>query len=194
VAGHPLIERRLTALRRALPADLVDELADGLHASFQDHLAAGGDPDAAARATVTGFGDTATIVAAYRDAAPGRRTARLLLACGPVTGAAWAAALLTAPAWVARAAPPVRVLLGAAVVLLAALLATAAAGPLRYRLLAPCATAAGTGTLVLDATMVTAALLTGPTTHPALLLAVAASTARAALTAHRLTGPRRATG
>jgi hypothetical protein len=119
---HPLIEEHLAVLRRALPTDLVDELADGLHTSYHDQLATTGDPDAAARAAVTGFGDPATIIAAYADSAPARRTARLLLACGPLTGAAWAAALLTAPAWVAQADLPLRLLLGATVVALAALL------------------------------------------------------------------------
>jgi hypothetical protein len=194
VAGHPLIDQRLAALRRALPTDLIDELADGLHASYHDHLTTTGDPDTAAHAAVTGFGDTDTILAAYLDAAPARRTARLLLACGPVTGAAWAAALLTAPAWIGQAPLPVRLLLGATVVALAALLATAATGPRRYRLLAPCTAAACTGTLALDTTMITFGLLTGPTTHPALVLALAASTARALLVARRLPRLRRATG
>jgi hypothetical protein len=186
VAGHPLIDRQLAALRRALPADLVDELADGLDASYHDHLATTGDPDTAARAAVTGFGDPDTIVAAYLDAAPARRTARLLLACGPVTGTAWAAALLTAPSWAGQAPPPVRVLLGAAVLVLAALLATAAAGTHRYRLLGPCTVAAGAGTLALDTTMITAGVVSGPIAHPALLLAVVISGGRVALTARGL--------
>jgi hypothetical protein len=190
--GHPLIEQHLAVLRRALPTDLVDELADGLHSSYHDQLVATGDPDAAARAAVAGFGDPGTIIAAYADTAPARRTARLLLACGPLTGAAWAAALLTAPTWVTQAALPVRLLLGATVAVLAALLASSATGILGYRVRHLCVTAAGVGTLVLDSTMIAVALLTGPTAHPVLLLALAVSGARALLTIRQLALLRRA--
>jgi hypothetical protein len=48
VASHPLIEAHLSTLRGRLPADAVDELADGLIETYHHHLAEDADPYTAA--------------------------------------------------------------------------------------------------------------------------------------------------
>ena len=48
MAHHHLIEDYLATLRRRLPADAVDELADGLAETYQHHLWRGLDVDYAA--------------------------------------------------------------------------------------------------------------------------------------------------
>ena len=71
MAGHHLIAAYLTALTRRLPADPVDELRDGLTETYQRHRLAGLDPDAAARAAVTEFGEPELVIAAF---VPDQRT------------------------------------------------------------------------------------------------------------------------
>jgi hypothetical protein len=99
VAGHQLIDDHLSRLARRLPADTVDELADGLTETWQHHLAAGLHTDEAARAAIGEFGTPDQITAAFIAQAPGRRTARMLLATGPPIGLCWGASLVTAQVW-----------------------------------------------------------------------------------------------
>ena len=82
MASHQLIDASLTALARRLPADAVDELADGLTETYQRHLSTGLDADAAAGAAITEFGDPDVVIAAFVRQAPGRRAARALLGWG----------------------------------------------------------------------------------------------------------------
>ncbi|MET7970527.1 hypothetical protein [Micromonospora sp. NPDC005305] len=49
IASHHLIDAHLAILARRLPADAVDELADGLTETWQHQLAAGLPPADAAR-------------------------------------------------------------------------------------------------------------------------------------------------
>jgi hypothetical protein len=89
--GNALISSYLSGLRRRLPASLADEVSDGLLEAYQQHLASGQSADAAARAAVSETGDLAQVVGEFTRQAPGRRTARTLLAIGPVVGACWIA-------------------------------------------------------------------------------------------------------
>jgi hypothetical protein len=99
VPGNTLISSYLAGLSRRLPAGLADEVADGLAEAYEHHLARGDSEDAAARTALTETGDLDVVVGAFTRHAPGRRTARTLLATGPIIGACWGTALITARAW-----------------------------------------------------------------------------------------------
>ena len=88
MAGHDLIDGYLTTLAARLPADAVDELADGLTETYRRHLSTGVAARAAAAATVAEFGTPEVVVAAFVRQAPGRRLARLLLCWVPRSGCA----------------------------------------------------------------------------------------------------------
>jgi hypothetical protein len=89
--GPRLIDDYLAALSVDLPGRIVDELSDGLDETYHRHLGQSHDPETAARAAVAEFGEPRVIVAAFTDASRGRKTARRLLAAGPVVGLCWAA-------------------------------------------------------------------------------------------------------
>jgi hypothetical protein len=108
MAGHELIAAQLDILARRLPAQAVQELADGLAEAYEAQLAALGDPGAAARAAITEFGDAEVITAAFVRDSPWRRTAMALLATGPVMAALWAVTLISARMWTWPIAPPLR--------------------------------------------------------------------------------------
>lgn len=183
--GNPLISAYLTALHRRLPPGPADEVADGLLEAYQHHLGHGEDTDAAARAAITETGDVTVITAEFARHAPGRRTARLLLATGPVMGACWGSALISARAWAWHVPAGARIAFAVALLAAIAGLALAAASRHSYRrtrLTAP----AGAGLVVLDTAMITAALLAAPALTAALILAAAASTARIAYTIRSL--------
>lgn len=185
MAGHPLIQDHLATLARQLPADVVDELADGLTETWHRHLAAGLAPAEAARAAITEFGTPAQITDAFVTQSPGRRAALLLLATGPIAGVSWGSTLVTSHAWtwpVPTAAAGLFgcLLLGAVAALLVA--ATARHNYRRTRL-------AGVGGLLviaLDITMLTTVLLVAPAPVWSLLAAVALSLGRIALTTRLL--------
>jgi hypothetical protein len=99
MARHALIDAYVARLADELPVETVDELADGLHETWESHLAAGLTPEQAERAAIVDFGPTERVVDAFVAQASGRRTARLLLATGPVLGACWGASLVVAKAW-----------------------------------------------------------------------------------------------
>ncbi len=181
----PLIAGYVAGLHRRLPAVLADEAADGLIETYEQHLAAGAGQQEAARAAVAEFGDLGTVIGEFTRQAPGRRTARLLLATGPVVGACWAAALILSRAWTWPVPATARLSFGA--VLLLAVMALAAAATSRHsyqrtRLTA----AAGPVVLVLDVTAVTAVALAAPAITAALAIAAGASLGRIALTAWTL--------
>lgn len=115
----PLIEEYAARLRRSLPADLAEETAAGLTETYERHLADGAAEEAAARDTITEFGDQDLVIGQFTRQAPGRRAARLLLATGPLAGSCWAAGLITSRAWAwpvpAAAAPAMTWPLGTAV-------------------------------------------------------------------------------
>jgi hypothetical protein len=187
MSRHELIEVYLLDLRGLLPADVVDELTDGLIETYDRFRGCGLGPDDAALAALADFGAAGDIVTAFTQITPGRRTARTLLATGPLLGGCWAIALLTGDAghWPIPAAA--RLAFAALLVTVIALLATTArACYLRARRAA--ALAGTSGLLLLDTTaIITASALTQAPTWP-LLLALAASLTRVCLTAPALRG------
>jgi hypothetical protein len=185
VPGNPLIGAYLAALHRRLPPGPADEVADGLIETYQHHLARGEDGDAAARAAIAETGDVAAIAAEFTRQAPGRRTARLLLASGPAVGACWGTALISSRAWTWPVPPGARIAFAATLLLAIAGLTLAAASRHSYRrtrLTAP----AGAGLVVLDAAMVAATLVAAPALTATLALAAAASAARIGFTVRSL--------
>lgn len=179
--GNTLISSYLAGLRRHLPTGLADEVADGLAEAYEHHLARGDSEDAAAVAAVTDTGDLAHVVTEFTRHAPGRRAARALLATGPVMGACWGAALITARAWAWPLPAATRPAFGAALLLAATILAIAATSQHSYRRTRLTALAAP-GLVILDATMITAALLAAPALTWLLAIAITASLARMTLT------------
>jgi hypothetical protein len=181
VAGHQLIDDHLSRLARRLPADTVDELADGLTETWQHHLAAGLHTDEAARAAIGEFGTPDQITAAFIAQAPGRRTARMLLATGPPIGVCWGASLVTAQVWTWPI--PVAAMVTAAVALLVVVVALvlAATGRRSYRR-TRLGSVGAIGLLALDAAMLAGAILLAPTLVWPMAVAMPASLARIGLT------------
>jgi hypothetical protein len=180
-----LIEEYLAGLSAHLPGQIVAELADGLDLTYQHCLEQGLDPDAAARAAITEFGEPQVIVAAFTCAHPARRAARRLLATGPVVGACWGAALVTGRAWTWPVPTAARVLFGVVLITAICLLATAAVGR-HYRSVGRSAAAGCLGIAVLDAALLTAVAVAVPVVAWPMILAVLASTIRIACTARIL--------
>src|SRR2546423_8628205 len=147
--GPHLIDDYLAALSADLPGRIVEELADGLDESYHRHLGQSNDPDAAARAAVAEFGEPRVIVAAFTDASPGRKTARRLLAAGPVVGLCWAGVLISARAWTWPVPVLARVLFGVALITGIGLLAAALLGR-HYRAVGGGAARAWVGPRTLD--------------------------------------------
>lgn len=183
MSGHRLIQAYLDELR-ALPAEVVDELADGLIETYDHHRALGHSPGDAARAAIAEFGSADQIVAAFDQITPARRTSRLLLATGPLVGACWGTALLTADVWtwpIPTWAPPA---LGAALLTVVALLLTgarAAGGRARRT-----ASFAAGGLALLDSLMISGVAATAPALSWPLRVAILASLARACLAVRTL--------
>ena len=189
--GTRLISDYLAALSADLPAQIVEELADGLDETYHGYLGQGLAPDAAARAAVEEFGEPRVIVAAFTDASHSRKTARRLLAAGPGVGMCWAVVLITARAWQWPVPVAARVLFGVSLITVIGLLAAAAFGR-HYRLVRRAAAAACVGTAVLDAMMIGTALAAAPVLVWPVTAAVALSAGRSAFALrnvpHTLTG------
>jgi hypothetical protein len=185
VAGHHLIDDYLADLAARLPADTVEELADGLLESCQRHRATGLASADAASAALAEFGTVEQIIDAYVMQSPGRRTARMLLASGPVVGVCWGGSLAAAHAWTWPV--PASAAAGFGLVLLAvvAALVTAATSRRSYRR-TRLGAAGGLGLVALDVAMLTAALLAAPTPVWPMLAAVPASLARIGFTLRAL--------
>jgi hypothetical protein len=180
-----LITDYLARLSADLPGGFVEELADGLDQTRQHYLEDGLDPDAAARAAVADFGDPGLIVTAFARASPARRTARRLLAAGPIAGACWGAALLTSRAGTWQVPLAARVLFGLALIAVVGLLAVAALGQ-GYRQVCHAGAAGCVGIAAIDAAMLTAVMVAIPVLAWPVTLAIAASTARLSFTAGNL--------
>ena len=183
--GTRLISDYLAALSADLPAQIVEELADGLDETYHGYLGQGLAPDAAARAAVEEFGEPRVIVDAFTDASHSRKTARRLLAAGPGVGMCWAVVLITARAWQWPVPVAARVLFGVSLITVIGLLAAAAFGR-RYRLVRRAATAACVGTAVLDAMMIGTALAAAPVLVWPVTAAVALSAGRSAFALRNL--------
>jgi hypothetical protein len=161
MAGHHLIAAYLDDLRRRLPADAVDELADGLLETFEHRLATGVDTDTAARQAIAEFGGVDAIHAAFTQRSAGRRLAIRLLATGPAVGACWAGTLLLGHAWNWPVPGPARFAFGLALLAAVATLGAAATTRRNYPR-TRIAALGGIGLIALDATMIATALIAAP--------------------------------
>lgn len=185
MAGHQLIDDHLTRLARRLPADTVDELADGLAETWQHHLAAGLPSGEAARAAIGEFGTPEQITTAFIAQAPGRRTARMLLATGPPVGICWGASLITAQVWTWPIPAPAAGTAAFALLVVVAALVLAATSRRSYRR-TRLGNIGAIGLLTLDAAMLAAAILLAPTLVWPMAVAIPASLARIGLTLRTL--------
>jgi hypothetical protein len=190
MAAHLLIEQHLAELGRRLPSEAVDELADGLAATFEHHLARGLDPQAAAVATIDDFGRPSEIVAAFVRQSPGRRTARGLLMTGPVMAACWGPSLIVSRFWTWPVPRLIAVACGISLLLVVALLVAAATSRESYRRSDVARLGAG-GLVMLDTAFVATVIIVAPAMAWLMLVAVVASLTRAALTARALMMARR---
>jgi hypothetical protein len=182
MASHPLIDGYLATLANHLPAETVDELADGLAETYARHRQHGLPPDTAADAATAEFGAPDLVLAAFVQQAPGRRIARALLASGPAVGACWALTLVTGQAWSQSIPIPYRLTAGLVLLATVSALAVAATSRRSYRRTRWTAPAAGL-LLTLDLVAITATVAFAPAFTGLTWLAVTASLARIALTA-----------
>lgn len=181
MASHQLIDAYLDELAGRLPADAVDEIADGLHEAWRHHLDRGVAPSEAARAAIAEFGPAAQVIDAFVVNATGRRTARLLLATGPIIGICWGASLLLARAWTWPIPAPAAGVFAAALLTVVACLVMAATSRHGYRR-TRLGHVGAAGLVALDTTMIAAVLLAAPTLVWPMALAIAASLARMGIT------------
>jgi hypothetical protein len=184
VAGHELIDAYLAELAERLPADVVDELADGLTTTWQHHRDAGLDANVAAQAAITEFGSINQITTAFVTLAPGRRLSRILLASGPVVGGTWGLSLAYGRAWTWPV--PTAVAAGYFLVLLTVVAALVAAATSRHNYRRTrLGTLGAFGLIGLDVVMVAAALHLAGFIWP-LTMAIPASVARVAIVLSRI--------
>ncbi len=186
MCDNQLIDTYLVQLARQLPADVVDELADGLDETYQRHLAGGAAPQSAARAALAEFGDAAEITTAFTLLSPGRRTARMLLVTGPVVGACWAAALIAGHAWTWPVPTLVRLGLGLLLLAVVSSLVIAATRRASYARTRATVIAGGLAVLALDAAALAGAAVTAPMLAWPLAVASCASLTRIGLTLRAL--------
>ncbi|MGN6171647.1 MAG: hypothetical protein ACTHPS_01590 [Streptosporangiaceae bacterium] len=185
MAEPSLIGAYLAKLSAQLPAPIVAELADGLEQTHLHYLGQGLGPDAAAKAALAEFGEARVIVAAFTRASPARRAARGLLATGPVVGACWGTALIINRAWAWPVPVGARVVVGAALITVIALLGAAAFGR-HYRSAGRAAAAGCIGLTVLDATMLITITLADPVVMWPVIVGITASLARITFTTRTL--------
>ena len=185
MAESGVIEDYLTVLSAQLPAPIVEELADGLDQTWMRYRGQGLEPGAAASAAIAEFGDPHAILADFIRLSPARRTARKLLASGPVVGGSWAMALVMSRAWTWPVPAAVRLVFGLALIGVIGVLVGAAFGR-RYQSVGRAGTAGCVGMTVLDVAAVLTALLAAPALAWPLALAVAASAGRLTYTSRAL--------
>jgi hypothetical protein len=177
MARHWLIDAYLTELAGRLPADTVDEVADGLLETCQRHLDRGLTPELAAQAAIAEFGAADRIVDEFLAQAPGRRTARVLLATAPIMGACWGTSLVVARAWTWPIPRPAAAIYAMALLIVVACLVTAASSRRSYRL-ARLGSAGALALAGLDAAMLAAVMFLAPVLVWPMAAAVPASLAR----------------
>jgi hypothetical protein len=177
MASHQLIDAYLAALRHRLPAGTVDELADGLVETWHHYLAAGRPEEDAASAAIAEFGATDQVTAAFVTSAPGRRTARVLLATGPLAGLCWGASLITAQAWTWPMPTAATLLFPPTLLAVVAALAAAATARGSYRR-TRLGGLGGIGLIVLDAALVAGVIAVAPVLVWPMAVAIPASIAR----------------
>jgi hypothetical protein len=189
MAGHELIDRELRILARRLPAPVVEEVADGLAETYRAELDRLGDPDSAARAALAEFGDADTVSAAFVRVAPGRATARLLLALGPIVGGGWAAVLVTGRAWTWAVPGPAWTAGGTALAVVVVALALAVVTRCHYRAVRLSALGGAFGLVLLDIAAITMAVIVA-VPDVGVVCAMAGSLARIGLVTRALIGYR----
>jgi hypothetical protein len=182
VAGHHLIDSYLATLARRLPAQTVDELADGLAETYLRHRSAGLDPDTAAGAAITEFGAPDMVMAAFVAQAPGRQAARALLCSGPIVGLCWGTTLVVDHAWTWPVPAPLRAAFGVTLLAIITMLVLAATGRRSYRR-TRIAAGAGLGLIGLDIAILAMLVMIAPPFVWPMALAVPASLTRMVLTA-----------
>jgi len=190
MASHQLIDAYLDELSRRLPADAVDELADGLHETWRHHLDQGLTSAEAAVAAIAEFGTPTQVNDAFVTHATGRRAARLLLATGPIVGVCWGTSLIAAHAWTWSIPATAASLYATALLSVVACLIAAATSRHDYR-----RTRLGhigaAGLVALDAVMLAAVVLAAPILVWPMVIAIPVSLVRMGLTlrhAQRLVG------
>lgn len=180
MADHRLIAAYRHDLLTRLPAELAEEVSDGLTDAQEEYVRRGLSPDQAAAAAVADFGHPGTVADAFRSASPVLRLARILIATSPVVGGWWAATLITARAWdwsIPLAAP---VLVGLILAASVVTLATASLTP-RYQSLRRAGIAGCLGIAVLDVTVITTAVLLAPDARWLVAIAICLSAVRLTL-------------
>jgi hypothetical protein len=178
MAGHDLIAAQLDVLSARLPAQAVQELADGLQEAYEIHLDACGDPGQAARAAIAEFGDADTVTAAFFHHSPWRRAAVLLLATGPFMAVAWGATLLASHAWTWAVPLPVKILYGTALVTIVFALVMVVRAKRAYRRTRLAMVGSALGLIVLDGLTLTTIAITVSTPVWPMAVAVPASLIR----------------
>jgi hypothetical protein len=183
IARHHLIDIHRARLAERLPAAVVDELSDGLTETYEYHLASGLPPTKAARVAVAEFGDPDRIADEFVAHAPGRRTARLLLATGPIMGASWAGSLVATKAWTWPIPPLIVAVYALTLLVVVAALAAAATTTHHYRL-TYLGSAAALALVLLDGIMITAATTVIPNIAWPMAIAIPASLVRIGIITH----------
>ncbi|WP_433221975.1 hypothetical protein [Microtetraspora malaysiensis] len=186
MAGHELIERHLEVLAERLPGPVVEELADGLTATYEDQLKRLGDPEAAARAALADFGDADTITAAFVRLSPGRETALRMLVVGPIVGLSWGAAFIAGQEWAWRIPLLSRLAFGFMVGLVVLMLVIAVRARRYYRMVRLAALGGVGSVMVLDSVILGTVAMLLPPPSLLLILALTASVARIMLGARAL--------
>ncbi|MFG1697220.1 permease prefix domain 1-containing protein [Nonomuraea sp. NPDC049309] len=186
MAVHRLISAELDVLAQWLPPQAVEELADGLTEAYEQHLQELDDPEAAARAAITEFGDADTVTAAFIRQAPWRRAAQTLLATGPIMGAVWGTTLVAVQAWTWSLPSPAKILYGTALAAIACLLLHVIRERRAYRRARAYTVGAAVGLIVLDGLTLAALALLAPAPIWPMAVAVAASLGRILLTIRTL--------
>ncbi|HSR84294.1 MAG TPA: permease prefix domain 1-containing protein [Streptosporangiaceae bacterium] len=185
MADHGLIAAYRQDLLAQLPADLADEVTDGLTDAHERYLLRGLRPDQAAAAAIAEFGEPGTVAAAFRRACPVWRLARVLIATGPIVGGSWAAALVTARVWDWPVPIAARLVVGLVLAASVVMLATASLTH-RYPSLVRAGIAGSLGIAALDVAVVTTAVLLGPDLRWLVVVAVCVSMARLTFVARTL--------
>lgn len=177
MAEARVITTYLEALSERLPAEIVDELADGLAETHLAYLRRGLDPDPAAEAATAEFGEPDVVIASFAASNPARLIARRLLLIGPAVGTCWTVALIASRAWDWHVPALAPVLLGLAVVVTIGLLVAAVLSraylPARRAGLVACA-----ATTALDAAVITGVIAIAPSITWLMVAAITASAAR----------------
>lgn len=185
MADHVLITAHLAQLDGRLPGSAVDELADGLLATYEHHLARGLDPTAAAAAATDEFGRPDEIVAAFVRQSPGRRTALALLMTGPILAVCWGPSLVIGHAWTWPIPRLAAIAFGVVLLVVVATLAAAATSRDNYGR-ARLARIGVIGLPLLDTAMLAVVVLAAPTMVWLMAVAIAASLTRIILTTRTL--------